>query len=242
MRRPAAPRRRRRRAAGASVISARWWTVELSMSTLTIPHRGFADEQPGDQEDERSGDVRGREPLRQDRPAEDHDRAARGRSSTSICGSDGAFGADEYLVSRARARRWSRLSIGDGPAGDRLVASASRMCHRRAPRRSCGASSDVSAGCSAISRTSSSSRPNSSIRAITVRSAVLGAAHRRDPHAGLQLAVDEGGAQRRAGDALEGHLVHQISHGSAARSRIWHRTWHDHGRPACLRSSSPATG
>ena len=44
------------------------------MSTLDDPPARVRQEQPGDQEDERAGEVAGGEPLGQDRPAEDHDR------------------------------------------------------------------------------------------------------------------------------------------------------------------------
>ena len=77
----------------ASVISASEWTVELSMSTVTSPQLGLARSSPADEEDERPGEVAGGEPLRQDRPPEDHDRDA-----TRVA----SFTNDHHPSSRAR--------------------------------------------------------------------------------------------------------------------------------------------
>ena len=63
------------------------------------------------------------------------------------------------------------------------------------------------------------------------------------PRAGFQLAIHEGGAQRRAGNALEGHLVGQTCHQlSATLSTPTQRTAWDHLERATSRRRHPSRG
>ena len=209
----------------ASVISARTCTSESSTSTVTRPQRGLATTSPATRKT--SGPVR----LRAAKRAESSD-----QPNTTIDSAMrvGAFTAGHphrrrrwTVAHRPRSRAPSRRSAVHDPGGR----------PGRHPRRDDPpAGGSCSDGCAARSRTSRSSRPSSSMRAKTSCSASREHRTHVTPVAGLQVAVGEGGAQRRAGHPLERHLVGQISHrpGSPfSKSSSW-------SRPTT--TSSPAAG
>ncbi len=91
-----------------SVISARWCTVELSTSTLTIPQLEFPRRNPAARKT--SGPVRLRrgQPLRQDRPAEDHERQRDQRGFVHASCSQGSVAVSTMQPPRS-ARRHDRV-------------------------------------------------------------------------------------------------------------------------------------